>query len=303
MDHVAYSGQKGKKRIAAPGRHASLGRQYPRQIQMNTQIEKACAFISSAETLPTLEEVARHVGMSPTHFQKSFVRALGISPRAYADAGRQERLRQLLREGEPISGALYEAGFGSPSRVYEFAARYLGMTPKDYQQGGRAALVLFTVVPCPLGQLLVAATHKGLCSVRIGDDEDTLIRELETEFHSADLRPATDELKAWTQSLVDYIAGTAPWPLLPYDIKATAFQRKVWEWLRTIPPGETMTYGEAAEALGMPNAARAVARACATNPVALVIPCHRIVPKAGGVGGYRWAPDRKKQLLAVEEGV
>ncbi|NKB71563.1 MAG: methylated-DNA--[protein]-cysteine S-methyltransferase [Candidatus Latescibacteria bacterium] len=264
-------------------------------------INKACTFINRQEAIPSLEHVATHVGMSPNHFQQVFSQALGISPRSYADAGRHDKFKVLLQNGASISGALYEAGFSSTSRVYEFAHRYLGMTPKAYMQGGKAETIWFTVVDCRLDKLLIAATQKGLCSVRLSEDENKLRMELAQEFHAANLIESDTHFRQWTQALVDYLAGNAPWPTLPYDLKATAFQRKVWEWLRTIPAGKTYNYADVAKAIGEPKAARAVARACATNPVALVIPCHRIIPKAGGIGGYRWDPERKKSLLRIEK--
>lgn len=270
---------------------------------MKHEIEQACHYILECETMPSLAEVAAHVGLSPTRLQKSFKQALGVSPRGFADARRLERLKTALRQGEPISGALYEAGYGSPSRLYEFADRYLGMTPRTYQAGGLASTIQYSIVPCRLGQLLVAATPRGICAVRIGVNRDRLKAELAAEFHAADLVEADAELHAWVQALIDYLSGEAPWPLLPYDIRATAFQRRVWEWLRTVPPGQTYNYSEAAALLGMPKATRALASACARNPVALVIPCHRIVPKAGGVGGYRWGPQRKQTLLELEGAV
>ena len=160
----------------------------------------------------------------------------------------------------------------------------------------------FTLVSCDLGILLIAATRRGICSVRLGDDENTLRTELAQEFYAANLVESDKHLAEWTQALVNYLSGKSSWPTLPYDLKATAFQRKVWDWLRTIPAGETYNYSDVAKAIGQPKATRAVASACAKNPVALVIPCHRIVPKAGGVGGFRWNPERKKKLIELERG-
>ena len=273
---------------------------YTQQSHVTT-VKKACAFIAEQDSIPNLKTVASHVGMSPNHFQRVFSEALGISPRSYADAGRQEKFKTLLQDGESICGALYEAGFGSTSRVYEFANRYLGMTPKAYKQGGKSETIWFTVVDCSLGRLLIAATRNGLCSVSLSDDEKNLRLELAQEFHAAKLIESDSHLQQWSQALVQFLDGNESWPLLPYDIKATAFQRKVWEWLRTISPGQTYNYSDVAKAIGKPKAVRAVARACATNPVALVIPCHRIVPKSGGVGGYRWNPERKKAILEIEQ--
>ena len=256
--------------------------------------------IEETEDLPTLSNVAQHVALSPAYFQKIFTRALGISPRHYADAIRFKRLRRQLQMGDNISRALYDAGFGASSRLYEFAGRYLGMTPKMYQGKGRGSVINYTIIDSPLGCLLVAATAKGICSVRLGDHKKQLERELKKEFAAAQFRENDKHLREWVQALINYLSGHKPWPLLPFDVQATAFQRRVWDWLRTIPSGRTYNYSDAAKAIGQPTAARAVARACATNPIALVIPCHRIVPKSGGIGGYRWSPKRKQQLLKLE---
>ena len=261
----------------------------------------ACRYIEEAEDLPTLSRVSSAVALSPAYFQKIFTKALGISPRHYADAIRFKRFRQQLRKGNDISRALYDAGFGASSRLYEFANRYLGMTPKVYQDQGRGSSISYTIADSPLGYLLLAATEKGICAVRLGSSKKQLELELKSEFKAAQLVKSDQHLRLWIQALIDYLAGHKPWPLLPYDVQATAFQRRVWEWLRTIPPGTTYHYSQAAKAIGQPTAARALARACATNPVALVIPCHRIVPKAGGVGGYRWSLDRKERLLKLEK--
>ena len=192
------------------------------------------------------------------------------------------------------------AGFGASSRLYEFADRYLGMMPKTYQGKGRGSTISYTIADSPLGYLLLVATPKGICAVRLGNNKKQLERELKNGFEAAQFISNDKNLCRWIQALIDYLAGYKPWPLLPYDVRATAFQRRVWNWLRTIPPGTTYHYSEAAKAIGQSTAARAVARACATNPVALVIPCHRIVPKSGGVGGYRWNPNRKRRLLQLE---
>lgn len=269
---------------------------------MIEKIEKACAYIQEAENLPSLEDVARHIGLSPSGLQRLFSEKMGISPRSFGDAVRQKKLREALKSGEAVTSALYGSGFGSSSRLYEFAKLHLGMTPRNYQRGGEGKLIQYTVVNSSLGALILGATENGLCLVRLGEDKNKLERELLSEFPKAEIIQADKNLQAWAEALVNYLDGSAPWPLLPYDLRATAFQRKVWEWLRTIPSGETYNYADVAEAIGAPKAARAVARACASNPVALIIPCHRIVPKSGGVGGYRWNPKRKEKLLALEKG-
>jgi AraC family transcriptional regulator of adaptative response/methylated-DNA-[protein]-cysteine methyltransferase len=175
------------------------------------------------------------------------------------------------------------------------------MTPKAYKDRGKGQKITYSTVACPLGFVLVAATKKGICAVRIGASKEVLATELEKEFKNAVINKNNVELLKWSQLLIDYISGTIPWPKLPYDVKATAFQRKIWDHLRTIPEGQTAHYGDIASAIGKPTAARAVARACAANPVALVVPCHRVLPKAGGVGGYRWGSKHKKRLLEMEK--
>ncbi len=264
-------------------------------------IQQACDYISSCEHLPSLGEVANHIGYSPSHFHRLFCQALGISPRDYADAERLKSFRESLKNDGDISDALYKAGYSSTSRVYEFSNLYLGMTPKSYKHGGKGQKIWFQISACPLGYILIAATEKGICSAHIDNDQNKLKQTLYQEFYAAELIESDKKLQDWTQKLIDYLAGDEDWPLLPYDVKATAFQRKVWDWLRTIPPGKTYHYNEVAAAIGQPNAARAVARACASNEVALVIPCHRIVPKSGGVGGYKWHPKRKTTLLETEK--
>jgi len=268
---------------------------------LERKLIKACRFIEESDQIPTLSSVAEHVVLSPAHFQKVFTEALGISPRQYADALRYERFRRQLQRGDDISGALYEAGFGASSRVYEFAGRYLGMTPKTYQAHGRGRTISYAIVDSPLGHMLVGATDKGICAVALGHSRKNLEQEFKKEFAAAQLIRNDKHHSEWIQALIDYLAGHKPWPQLPYDVQATAFQRRVWDWLATIPAGKTYNYAQVAAAIGQPKAVRAVARACATNPVALVIPCHRIVPKSGGIGGYRWEPKRKRQLLALEQ--
>lgn len=271
------------------------------QTIIQQKLIKACRHIEETDDLPTLSQVARHVALSPAYFQKVFTKALGISPRQYADAVRFNRLRRQLQTGNDVSRALYDAGFGASSRLYEFAGRYLGMTPKTYQGKGLGRVITYTIAGSPLGYLLLAATDKGICAVRLGSNKKELERELKKEFAAAHLIQNSQQVQPWIQALVDYLAGHSPWPLLPYDVRATAFQRRVWDWLRTIPAGTTYNYAELAKAIGQSTAARAVARACASNPVALVIPCHRIVPRSGGIGGYRWSPARKQKLLTLEK--
>ena len=239
--------------------------------------------------------------MSPGHLQRVFKRRVGISPRAYADALRVDRLKRQLRAGEPVTRAMYDTGYGSPSRLYESAAKTLGMTPRRYQRRASGERITYAIVRCPVGgHLLVAATERGLCAVRMGDRVRDLESELTDEFANAELVRGDGP---FTQALLDYLRGLEALPPLPLDIRATAFQRRVWEALRALPIGSTVSYGDLARSIGAPRSARAVARACAQNPLALVIPCHRVVPKAGGTGGYRWGAERKRRLLRLEAAV
>ncbi len=266
------------------------------------KVVAACRYIEAcADRIPPLEEVAGKVGLSPGYLQRTFTGLLGVSPRQYAQACRSARFRKALRAGESIASALYGAGYGSTSRVYGDSGGAPGMTPRTYREKGSGETIFSTVVRCALGFLLVAATPKGVCAVKIGDAKADLEEELRREFPNATIREKDAQLEAWTRHLVSYLDGEVPWPLLPYDIKATAFQKKVWEMLRAIPEGCTVHYGEMAASLGNERGARAVARACATNPAALVIPCHRVVPLSGGSGGYRWGRSRKERLLEMEQ--
>jgi AraC family transcriptional regulator of adaptative response/methylated-DNA-[protein]-cysteine methyltransferase len=259
-----------------------------------------CRYIESSDHIPTLAELSQQADLSPFHLQRVFKEALGISPRNYADAHRQSRFKKALQTGGDIALASYEAGYGSSSRLYEKSSRYLGMTPKAYKEKGKGQTIHYSVMKCPLGLILLAATQKGICAVRIGDAKRTLIEGLQNEFKNADINETDSAISEWSQKLIHYLSGSAPWPKLPYDVRATAFQRKVWDHLRTIPEGKTAHYSDIAAAIGRPQAVRAVARACAANPAAIVIPCHRVVPKSGGVGGYRWGSERKKKLLKLE---
>jgi len=263
-------------------------------------VVRVCRYIEESDEIPTLSHLAVQAGMSESALTRLCKNALGITPREYADACRRERLRRALRRGVGVLDASCEAGYGSTSRLYEGSNDHLGMTPLAYRNGGRGQHIFWAVVETPIGYLLVAATEKGVSSVKLGDDPAPLVAELRREFAGAELHEGDARLSAWTGPLVDYLSGRLPWPELPYDVRATAFQRRVWEFLRAIPAGATMHYSEVADALGTPTATRAVARACATNPVALVVPCHRIVPKGPGFAGFRWGIERKRQLLELE---
>ncbi|MGH2669532.1 MAG: methylated-DNA--[protein]-cysteine S-methyltransferase, partial [bacterium] len=229
---------------------------------------------------------------SPYHLQREFRRRLGVTPARYAAALRERSLKSRLREGQPIAAATYDAGYGSSSRVYE---RNFGMTPATYARGGRGASIRYTIAGCACGRVLVASTHRGVCAVSLGDSDGALEAALRGEFPHAEIARDDRVMRAAVRAVVR--GATAG---LPLDVAATVFQGRVWAELRKIAPGTTRTYGEVARAIGRPGAARAVARACASNPVALVIPCHRVVPAGGGAGGYRWGAARKQFLLETE---
>lgn len=271
---------------------------YELQVEM---VQRACRYIEAHSDGPiTLTDLGKELSVSPYHLQRLFKRIVGITPRQYAQACRLSHLKTRLKHGESVTAALYDAGYGSSSRLYERAPEQLGMTPAVYRQGGREMCIGYSIVDCPLGRLLVAATAKGICAVSLGDTDAELEHALRKEYPAAKIQRDGTELGQWVNALLSYLNGERPHLDLPVDVQATAFQWRVWEALRAIPYGSTRSYGEIAQALGHPKAARAVARACATNPVALVVPCHRVVREDGALGGYRWGLERKRQLLAGE---
>jgi AraC family transcriptional regulator of adaptative response/methylated-DNA-[protein]-cysteine methyltransferase len=225
---------------------------------------------------------------------------LGLSPHQYADALRIERVKADLRSGRSIASALYGAGFGSSSRLYERAGAELGMTPGRYRKGGEGEEIHYAIIPSPLGHVMVAGTEAGICRVALGNDRRRLKEDLRRELPRAVLKRGGPELMSWVAPLEQYLRGHAPLPHLPVDVQATAFQRRVWETLRQIPEGTTRSYEEVAREIGQPKATRAVAQACAGNPAAVVMPCHRVVRKDGELGGYRFGPEIKEALLELE---
>ena len=264
-------------------------------------VQAICRAIDEqADRPPTLAELGQQCGMSPYHLQRTFKRIVGVTPKQYAAAQRAERLKKHLKEKSTVTEAIYEAGYPSSSSAYGEAAGQLGMTPATYRRGGAAAIITYAITPCPLGYLLVAATDLGICAVRLGDSEEELTTMLAGEFPAAQMERGNGALGQWVAGLQDYLSGAQPHLDLPLDVRATAFQRRVWAALQAIPYGSTRSYSEVAQAIGQPTAVRAVARACATNPAALVIPCHRVVREDGGLGGYRWGMERKQALLAQE---
>ena len=258
-------------------------------------------------TVALVREAARAIAAGtaprgePRRLARAFKRVLGITPRAYAEAHRSARFKQELKRRKHVSPALYEAGYSSTSRVYEHTHEQLGMTPATYARGGPGVDIVFVTVPTSLGRLLVAATDRGICRVTLGDSAAKLEADLRTEFDAARVREQKGgKLEGFVDAILSYLEGTELHLDLPLDIRATAFQRRVWQELQQIPFGETRTYADVAQAIGQPKATRAVARACATNPAALVIPCHRVVREDGDLGGYRWGVERKRSLLERE---
>ncbi|MDB4880049.1 MAG: methylated-DNA-[protein]-cysteine S-methyltransferase [Gemmatimonadetes bacterium] len=258
---------------------------------------------ANAEGPLPLAALARDAGVSPAHLQRTFTRVVGLSPRQYREQRRVAVLKNALRDGRTVSSATYDAGFGSGRRVYETAAETLGMTPGAYRRRGAGIAIHYTIVPVSLGRLLVALTERGICSVALGDDDAPLLEGLRAELPGAELVRAVDADDRLVDAVVAHVEGrAAELAELPLDVRATAFQWQVWRALQRIPEGATRSYQAVATELGRPTAARAVARACASNRIAVLIPCHRVVRGDGGLGGYRWGVARKAALLAREGG-
>lgn len=271
-----------------------------------TALERARRQLDEAAEAPTLKALARTAQLSPGHLQRAFRRHYGMSPAEYHRARRFGQLKSALRAGADVTTAVYQAGFGSGSRVYEHSDRLLGMTPASYRAGGAGASIRYTSTPTPLGQLLVAATARGICAVTLGDDDAELETRLVDEFPKARCERVDNGREEWLDAVIARIARELGWsdaaaPLMPpIDIAATAFQWRVWDALTRIPAGTTLSYGELAAVIGHPKAARAIGRACGSNRLALIVPCHRIVREDGSIGGWRWGVERKRELLACE---
>jgi AraC family transcriptional regulator of adaptative response/methylated-DNA-[protein]-cysteine methyltransferase len=276
----------------------------PRAIGGNgtTETVKAmCRYIEQHLDEPlTLARLGSEFHQSPFHLQRTFKSVLGISPRAYADSCRMNQLKGNLRAGHSVTRSMYDAGYSSSSRLYERTASQLGMTPDKYRRGAIAAPIRYTIADSPMGRMLIAATDKGICAIQFANSDDELEQGLKHEFPFAIRRRDDAAMEAWKKDLLRQMRGQRLNAALPLDIQATAFQRRVWSQLQSIPFGATRSYAAVAKAIGRPTATRAVARACATNPVAVAIPCHRVVRKSGDMGGYRWGVDRKKALLELE---
>ena len=275
-----------------------------REIQTDASseiVEKVCRYIDThPDQTPTLGTLSGALGLSPFHLHRTFKAATGITPRAYADSRRLESLKAGLREGHSVTRSMYDAGYGSSSRLYERASSQLGMTPSRYRKQGSGVTIRYSIAETAVGRLLLAGTARGICSIQFGNSDAALELALRKEYPQAEIVRTDKQLTAWVRAVRDRIRGQSAGSL-PLDIRATAFQRLVWEELRAIPNGVTRSYGEIAKRIGQPRAARAVARACATNPVAVAIPCHRVVREDGALGGYRWGVQRKQKLLDLEK--
>jgi len=265
------------------------------------KVKQICRYIEQHMDEPvTLDQLGKVFGLSPFHLQRTFKKALGITPKAYADSCRMGLLKRNLQSGRNVTDALYEAGYSSSSRLYERTASHLGMTPDKYRRGAVAAMIRYTCVDSPLGRMLVAATEKGICAIQFGESDDELADGLKREFPFAIRKRDEESMRTWTNIVLSQLSGQKLNRSLPLDIQATAFQRRVWAHLQSLPFGATQSYAQVAKAIGRPTAARAVARACASNRIAVAIPCHRVVRGNGEMGGYRWGVGRKKALLDME---
>jgi AraC family transcriptional regulator of adaptative response/methylated-DNA-[protein]-cysteine methyltransferase len=277
----------------------------PKSFRGNTEsngVKAICRFIEQhLDEALTLDRLGKEFRQSPFHLQRRFKAVLGITPREYADSCRLRMLKRNLQSGDSVTRAMYDAGYGSSSRLYERTASQLGMTPDKYRRGAIAAGIRYTCADSPLGRMLIAATDRGICSIRFARSDGELMEGLKREFPFAIRKSDDGGLQSWASALLKHMHGENLDSSLPLDIRATAFQRRVWTYLQSIPFGVTKSYSQVAKAIGRPSACRAVARACATNPVAIAVPCHRVVREDGSMGGYRWGIGRKRALLEIEQ--
>ena len=264
------------------------------------KIVAACRLIESSETPPNLELLARHASLSTYHFHRVFKAATGLTPKEYAAAHRGNLVRKRLRKSSTVTGAIYDAGYNSNSRFYETSNQVLGMTPSNYRAGGTRTDILFAIGECSLGSILVAQSHRGICAILLGDNPDSLVRDLQDQFPKANLIGGDAAFERLVAKVVGFVEAPALGLDLPLDIRGTAFQRRVWQSLRKIPAGSTASYSDIAKRIGSPTSVRAVAQACAANTLAVAIPCHRVVRNDGALSGYRWGVDRKRTLLEKE---
>lgn len=280
-----------------------------RNASNESALERVRLQLERAEEAPTLTALAQTAQLSPSHLQRAFRRRYGMSPAEYHRARRFGQLKSALRDGEAVSAAVYEAGFGSGSRVYEHSDRLLGMTPASYRAGGAGASIRYTTTDTPLGRMLVAATGRGICSVTLGNDDAELEARLASEFPKATRERVDNGREEWLDAVIARIAHDLGWSdvdapaMPPLDVAATAFQWRVWDALTRIPQGSTKSYSEVAAEIGEPKAARAIGNACGNNRLALIVPCHRVVREDGSLGGWRWGVERKRELLAIERPV
>ena len=269
-------------------------------VRRAAAVAKACRLIETAEEMPNLDALAGSAGMSRFHFHRVFRTITGVTPKAYAAAHRARRVREALPQSSTVTEAIYGAGFNSSGRFYAKSEQVLGMTPTRFRSGGSGAAIRFAVGECSLGSILVAATDKGVCAILLGDKPEALVRELEDRFPKATLIGGDEAFEQWVAKVVGFVEAPALGLDLPLDVRGTAFQQRVWQALRKIPVGSTVTYSQIAKRIGLPKAVRAVAHACATNAIAVAIPCHRVVRNDGSLAGYRWGVERKRALLERE---
>ncbi|HZP94376.1 MAG TPA: bifunctional DNA-binding transcriptional regulator/O6-methylguanine-DNA methyltransferase Ada [Burkholderiales bacterium] len=268
--------------------------------QHAARVADACRRIETAAEMPSLEALARDAGLSRYHFHRVFKSIAGITPKAYAAAHRARRVREELGRGSTVTEAIYDAGFNSNGRFYATSSRTLGMKPTAYRAGGANASIRFAVGQCSLGAILVAATAKGVCAILLGEEPDRLVRDLQDQFPRAELIGADRDFEQLVAKVVGFVEAPGLGLDLPLDVRGTAFQQRVWQALRAIPAGATVSYTDIAKRIGSPRSVRAVARACAANAIAVAIPCHRVVRNDGALSGYRWGVERKRALLERE---
>ncbi|WP_019601439.1 bifunctional DNA-binding transcriptional regulator/O6-methylguanine-DNA methyltransferase Ada [Teredinibacter turnerae] len=285
--YVASRRERGARPEAASERAAAVAR--------------ACRLIEQGEASTPLGELAANVGMSPYHFHRTFKAETGLTPKAYSSAFRANKLREQLQQAQgSITDAIYDAGFNANSRFYESANQLLGMPAKEYRDGGAGAAIRFAIGQCSLGAILVAQSERGICAILLGDDPERLAQQLQDQFPSADLIGGDTQFEQRVAEIVGFVEAPSIGLNLPLDVRGTAFQERVWQALRQIPPGTTASYTDIANQIGAPKAVRAVAQACAANRIAVAIPCHRVVRRDGNLSGYRWGVERKKELLRRE---
>ena len=271
------------------------------QSAQSRKIQEACRYIDTHFDGPlSLKQISGHVALSPFHLQRLFKKTLGISPRQYQQARRANKFKSALKTEMRITDAIYDAGYGSSSRLYENSSAQLGMTPSDFRRNGEGIPIRYTIVPTRLGKVLLASTARGLCAVQFGDSDASLERDLKGQFNAASITRDDQGLRSIASKIEKFLEGSQVSLDMPLDIQGTAFQQLVWKTLQEIPYGETRNYSEIAKGIGQPKAVRAVAKACGSNRVALVIPCHRVIQKTGKLAGYRWGIDRKAALLKQE---